>query len=98
LPKFIEENGGLRICLLYTDMNLYEPTKLCLETLLPLVVPGGVVAFNGYGNGLHNGESHAVDEVLQAFNIKAHMQTFDFSPQPSMYFQLNGSITRPKPS
>ncbi len=88
LPKFIEENGGLRICLLYLDVNLYDPTKLCLESLLPLVVPGGVVAFNGYGNGLHNGESRAVDEVLQEFNIKPHMQTFDFSPQPSMYFQL----------
>ena len=43
VPRFLEENPGLRISLLYFDLDLYGPTKFCLERLFPLVVRGGVV-------------------------------------------------------
>ena len=86
LPKFMKDNGGLRLSMLYIDVNLYEPTKYSLEYLYPLVVPGGIVAFNGYAAGLHNGESKAVDDFLNSSNYKIEMKKFEFSSIPSVYF------------
>ena len=60
--------------------------KYSLEYLYPLVVPGGIVAFNGYGAGLHNGESKAVDDFLNSFYHKIEMKKFEFSSIPSVYF------------
>ncbi len=49
LPKFLEQNPGLKIALLHFDMDLYEPTKVAMEALYPLVLKGGVVCFDEYG-------------------------------------------------
>ena len=64
VPRFLEENPGLRISLLYFDLDLYGPTKFCLEYLYPLVVPGGIVCFDEYGLIPWEGESRAVDEYF----------------------------------
>ena len=35
IPKFVEENPHLIIALLYLDFDIYEPTKVALDHLLP---------------------------------------------------------------
>lgn len=86
LPKFLEENPGLRISLLHFDMDLYEPTKTGLELLYPLVVRGGVVVFDEYGIIPWQGESNAVDEYFESIGERPVLRKFPFSTQPHGYF------------
>lgn len=86
LPRFLEENPGLRISLLHFDMDLYEPTKIGLELLYPLVVKGGVVIFDEYGVIPWQGESNAVDEYFDSIGEHHVFRKFPFSTQPHGYF------------
>ena len=83
VPKFVSESQGTRISLLYFDVNLYEPTLIGLKHLYPLVLPGGVVAFNGYGGPPWQGEARAIE---QYFDEQPQMRKFPFSTHPSAYF------------
>ena len=60
IPEFVKENRGLRFSLLNLDFDVYEPTAAALKYLLPLLVPGGIVILDEYGNKGW-GESDAVD-------------------------------------
>jgi hypothetical protein len=64
VPRFIEENPGIRISLLHIDVDLYKPSIVGLKYLFPRVVRGGVVAFDDYASLEFGGESAAVDEFL----------------------------------
>jgi hypothetical protein len=86
INKFKNENIGVRLKLLVVDVNLYKPTKLALEGLYDLVVPGGVIALRGYGVKPWEGESMAVDEFLKEKGINK-LSSFDFSMYPSIYFR-----------
>lgn len=83
LPRFVEENPGIRISLLHFDVDLYRPTLLGLELLWDLVVPGGVVAFDEYGLAPWEGESKAVDEFFAGRDIT--LQRFDWCSNPGGY-------------
>jgi len=48
LPKFIEENRGFRISLLYIDVDIEEPTYNSLKFLWDRIVPGGIIVFDEY--------------------------------------------------
>lgn len=86
LNNFSTDNPGLRLSLLYFDIGLYEPTKAGLEKLYPLVVNGGVVAFNGYGMKPWQGESDAVDEYFASIGYQPRFKKFPFSTLPHAYF------------
>lgn len=83
VPRFIEENPGLRISLLHIDCDLYLPTKTALEVLWPRVVNGGVVIFDDYGIRPWEGESTAVDEYFADKNIV--LRRLDWAMSPSAY-------------
>lgn len=85
VPKFASEPTGVRISLLYFDSNLYEPTMTGLKYLYPLVVPGGVVAFNAYGIPPWEGESKAFEEYFADKKMPT-LRKFDFSHIPSAFF------------
>lgn len=86
LPRFLEENPGLRISLLHLDADLYEPTRAALEHLFPLVVNGGVVVFDEYGLIPWQGESTAADEYFDRIGYKPKWRRFAWSTQPQGYF------------
>ncbi|MGQ0677402.1 MAG: class I SAM-dependent methyltransferase [Rhodospirillales bacterium] len=48
----------------HVDLDLYEPTRATLETVWPLIVPGGVMLFHDYGCSLFPGVRKAVDEFF----------------------------------
>jgi hypothetical protein len=83
VPAYLRDNPGMRISLLHFDVDLYEPTKMALECLWPLVVPGGIVAFDEYGIPPWEGESRAVDEFFAGRAIS--LQRFDWCPNPGAY-------------
>jgi hypothetical protein len=85
IPAFLEENPGLRISLLHLDVDLYEPTKVALEYLYPLVVKGGVVVFDEYGLIPWQGESCAVDEYFGKMGSAPLIKKFPFTTQPHGY-------------
>ncbi len=67
LPAFLEENPALRISLLHIDVDLYEPTKACLENLFDHVVRGGIVILDDYG--AFPGANKAIEEFLEKTKI-----------------------------
>ncbi|MBF0354902.1 MAG: class I SAM-dependent methyltransferase [Alphaproteobacteria bacterium] len=83
VPRWVEENPGVRISLLHFDADLYRPTKVALECLWPLVVPGGVVLFDEYGIPPWEGESKAVDEFFVGQPVQ--LKRFDWTPNPGAY-------------
>ncbi|REL34832.1 TylF/MycF/NovP-related O-methyltransferase [Thalassotalea euphylliae] len=83
VPQYVNENPGMRISLLHFDVDLYRPTLTALESLWPLVVPGGVVAFDEYGIPPWEGEAKAVDEFFAGQNIE--LKRFDWCSNPGAY-------------
>lgn len=85
IPRFLEENPGLKISLLHFDMDLYEPTKYGLEMLYSHVVKGGVIVFDEYGLIPWQGETNAVDEFFQNIGERPLIQKMPFYHVPSGY-------------
>ena len=87
VPEFVKKSQGIRLSLLYFDLNLYEPTLIGLRYLYPLVMPGGIIAFNGYGAPPWQGESVAIERFFEEINLKQPvLKKFPFSIHPSGYF------------
>jgi len=84
VPKYVSENPGMRISLLHFDVDLYRPTMVALEHLWPLVVSGGILAFDEYGIPPWEGESRAVDEFFSERAMR--LQRFEWSSNPGGYF------------
>jgi macrocin-O-methyltransferase TylF-like protien len=63
VPTYVAEHPELRIALLHVDVDILEPTRVVMETLAPLVVPGGVIVLDDYG--IFPGATRAVDEFMK---------------------------------
>ena len=83
IPQFVEEHPELIIALLYLDFDIYAPTKVALEHLLPLVPKGGIVAFDELNSAKWKGETIAFKEMLELRKVK--LQKFDWDPWPSYF-------------
>ena len=77
IPDFVNENNHLIVALLFLDFDLYEPTKVALETLLPRVPKGGIVAFDEINNPGWPGETMALVEQIATLN-KIEIRKFHF--------------------
>jgi hypothetical protein len=84
VPEYVKRNPGLRIALLHLDCDLYEPTLVGLKHLYPLVVPGGVVILDEYGQSKFSGESAAFDEFFGA--RRPLLQKSHLVSNPSAWF------------
>lgn len=62
LPAYLEAHAQLRVSLLHLDVDLYEPTKICLDLLYPRLVKGGVVILDDYG--AFPGANKAIEEFF----------------------------------
>jgi len=56
-----------RIALLRLDTDWYDSTRAEMEALFPLLVPGGVLIIDDYGD--YAGAKEAVDEYLEAHGV-----------------------------
>lgn len=87
IPQFVQEHPGLRISLLHLDLDMYEPTKFALEQLYPLVLKGGVIAFDEFALPPWEGETRAVEEFfMETTGEVPVIRKFPFSVQPCGYF------------
>ena len=71
IPNAIKKGVVRKISLLRLDGDLYESTKVCLENLWDLVVPGGVVIIDDYG--CFSGCKKATNEFFSARNLKPYL-------------------------
>ena len=78
IPRFVEQNPHLLVSLLFLDLDLYEPTKVALEHLLPRVPKGGVVAFDELDNPQWPGETLALLEAVGAGSLR--LRRFEWDP------------------
>ena len=62
VPSYKKEHPELKIALLHIDVDVYNPTKVILESLYQCVVPGGLIVLDDYGTVA--GETKAVDEYF----------------------------------
>ena len=83
IPRYVEEHPELLIALLYLDFDIYEPTRVALEHLRPLVVRGGIIAFDELASQKWQGETMAFKE---AFNVSSvRLRKFPFEPWMSYF-------------
>lgn len=81
IPKYLADNQHLVVALLYLDFDLYEPTKVALETFLPRMPKGSILAFDELCQKQWPGETSAVDAIVGVRNLR--IQRFPFTPQMS---------------
>lgn len=70
LPKFLERHPETIIALAYFDLDLYKPTKECLEIIKSRLVKGSVIAFDELNDPDSPGETLALMEVFGLNNVK----------------------------
>ena len=80
---FLGKYTGVRFCICLMDFDLYEPTKIVLDKLYDLMVPGGIIAFDNYGFLEFPGETIAADEFIRRHNLS--LKSFSWAFAPSAY-------------
>jgi hypothetical protein len=77
--RYAASRFGSRISLLHLDLDTYAGTTAALESLWPLVSPGGILIFDEYGlPGM--GESDAADEFFRNFSLRPLAVPFAETP------------------
>jgi hypothetical protein len=76
-PKYVEDNPHLVVSLLYLDFDLYEPTKAAIETFLPRMPKGAIIAFDELNAKIFPGETKAVDDTIGLRNLRIRRFPFD---------------------
>jgi hypothetical protein len=64
IPTYLEENPHLLVSLVELSVNLYEPTKVAMKTLLPRMPCGAVMVINTLNEGVFPGVTLALLEEL----------------------------------
>lgn len=78
IPDFIESNPHLLVSLLFMDFDLYEPTHIALENIIPRMPRGAVLAFDELDNPLWPGETQAMLDVFKG--RMPRIERLDFDP------------------
>ncbi|MCK9337371.1 MAG: hypothetical protein M0P43_06040 [Arcobacteraceae bacterium] len=74
--EYLEKNQHTMISLAYFDMQLYEPTKKCLEAIKPYLVKGAIIAMDEINNDDYPGETIAFREVFGLGNYEIHKSKY----------------------
>lgn len=77
IPKFLAENPHLVVSLLFLDFDLYEPTRIAIESFLPRMPRGAILAFDELDNPIWPGETLALVETLGIGSLRLRRIPFD---------------------
>ena len=64
MPRYLKENPHLIVSLLHLDMDVYEATKVAIETFFPRMPKGAIMIFDEINQPGYPGETLAVLETL----------------------------------
>lgn len=77
IPKYLEDNPYTVVSLLYLDVDVFEPTKVALEYLVPRIPKGGIIAFDELNCDRWPGETIAVSKTIGIRNLRIQRFPFD---------------------
>jgi len=77
IPAFLEQNSHTLVSLLFLDFDLYEPTKVALEQIVPRMPKGAVLAFDELDNPIWPGETKALLDTLPINRLKIRRLEWD---------------------
>jgi hypothetical protein len=83
LPRWLEEHPETVVAMAYFDMDVYEPTRACLEALGPYLTKGAVVGFDEVGHPGWPGETVALREVRGLNSVR--LQRTPYAGTPSFF-------------
>lgn len=76
LERYLEEHPETVVALAYFDMDIYQPTKRCLELLRLCLTKGSILGFDEIGLESFPGETRAAKEVLGLNNYRLQRTPF----------------------
>ncbi|MFQ5921378.1 MAG: crotonobetainyl-CoA--carnitine CoA-transferase [Anaerolineales bacterium] len=76
IHHYLDENPQTMIALAYFDLQLYEPTKRCLEAIQPYLIRGSVLAMDELNAEDFPGETIALKEVLGLSKYRVYRSRF----------------------
>ena len=77
LPKYLDDNPHTVVSLLFLDVDLFEPTKVALDCLVPRMPKGAVIGFGELNDKEWPGETLALSEALGINGLRIQRPTFD---------------------
>jgi hypothetical protein len=77
VPEFAAAHPHLVVSLLYLDADMYEPTKIALETFLPRMPKGAVIAFDELDNPAWPGETIAAIDAVGMGKMRLRRMEWD---------------------
>lgn len=81
VPEYLGREPQTVVSLLHLDLDLYEPTKVCIEHFVPRMPKGAVIVFDELNNRTWPGETLAVMESLGL--SKWRIRRFAYEPHVS---------------
>jgi hypothetical protein len=79
--EYFEKNPHTIVAFAYFDLDVYTPTKDCLEIIKKHLVKGSVLGFDELNNSVFPGETLALKEVFNINELK--IQRDPLNPDPS---------------
>ncbi|MEO7966932.1 MAG: TylF/MycF/NovP-related O-methyltransferase [Gemmatimonadaceae bacterium] len=77
IPAFVEANKHLLVSLLFLDVDLYEPTRVAIESFLPRMPKGAIIAFDELDNPIWPGETLALLDTLGCGRLRLERLEWD---------------------
>lgn len=74
VPALLANRPELRVALLHLDLDVYGPTRLCLDMLVDRMVPGGIVVFDDF-NAVE-GATRAAEELCAERDLAIQKLSF----------------------
>lgn len=90
LPAWLAENPETRFCLINIDVDIYEPTKVILQSCWDRLVPGGVLVLDEYATSKWPGETRAWDEFARENGLEESILRFPWANAPGGYIVKGG--------
>ncbi len=83
LKEFVARNANVPVSFLHIDCDLYDSTRIVLESLRLNLVPGTVIVFDEYLNyaGWRHHEFKAFQEFVEKYSVRYHYDSFVSSHQ-----------------
>lgn len=77
IPRFMDEHPHLVVSLLFLDFDLYDSTRVALESFVPRMPKGAVLAFDELDNPMWPGETMALLETFGVSRVRLRRLEWD---------------------
>jgi len=81
IPKYVQNNPNIVVSLLYLDFDLFEPTKVAIESFVPRMPKSSIIVFDELNSESWMGETLALLDTIGIRNLK--IERFSFGSYPS---------------